>query len=70
MTGKGGFCVWSTITGMRPFGLRRRNQSFFCSFVEMFLEGILVYPSSMYNGPEENIVHEGCSPFNVLVYIG
>ena len=37
MTGKGGDWVWSMRMGMRPLGSRRRNQSFFCSFVMMLL---------------------------------
>lgn len=53
MTGNGGVTALSTITGMRPrellvkirgssecsvpLGLRRRNQSFFCSLVDISL---------------------------------
>ena len=37
MTGKGGDLLWSRMTGMRPLGSMRRNQSFFCSLVLMLL---------------------------------
>ena len=37
MTGKGGDLDPSRMTGIRPLGSRRKNQSFFCSFVDMFL---------------------------------
>ena len=38
MTGNGGDCVWSMITGILPLGSRRRNQSFFCSLVMILLD--------------------------------
>lgn len=46
MTGKGGDCVLSMRTGIRPLGLRRRNQSFFCSLVIMLLERMSVSQGS------------------------
>lgn len=70
MTGKGGDCVLSIRTGMRPFGLRRRNQSFFCSLLMMLLlesggwfrkwlwEGV--------GGGKQGTLHEGLGPCSAV----
>lgn len=62
MTGKGGDWVLSIMTGIRPFGLRRRNQSFFCSLVMMLLK--IVSRSRVECDRRESInVHQSGSPF-------
>ena len=63
MTVNGGDCVLSTITGIRPLGLSRRNQSFFCSLVMMLLgDWVRLVARSRF----QTCAHLGGGPFRAI----